>query len=816
MYLQKWFSLFYFLCFIINIGIYSQGTVKGKVIEKDTKLPIAFASITYQKNNIQKGVISDVNGKFEIQESDIQSITASCVGYKMKKTIINPETDLLNVVVELENNIVEINEVVITPKNNPAIRIIKNVLGNKTKNNYEGYDKYQYRCYFKTTIDLKLSNSETAQDSLTILKNYGLIKSAGLLSETVATCIHNKNNTINKIIANKTSGFKDPIFGQTFLAVFHNSISFYNNTISLFELPLTSDKSVDEYVSPFSSDCLNNYDFKLEDRYINAKDSIFVVDFSPKKGKNFNSLKGRIFISSNGYAIKNILAEPNERGLLDFKFRQDYELINNKWFPSNLDEEISWNSVKIKHNINAHPVYIIESRIDNVDYNPVIDKESVKLEKVYIDPTTITKSDSIINSARSVSLTERERNTYYLIDSIGQKHHFDYIPKLISKLSVGRIPFKVMDLDINSVYNYNEYEGSRLGLGLYSNETVSNFITFGGFTGYGFRDERYKYGSQVQFNINHDHDIQFMILYQNNLKEAGFDIINDYSVLSLGEYLRSFIGFRYDLCVEKKFEFSFRSFRFFKISAALSLKDLRPTYNYEFKGTPLNGYEADEVQINAKFAYGEELSAMGNQRVITYEGNPIINIAFKRGINLFNNQSYIYNRVEATLDFTAYKGTLGQSDIRLAAGLVDKSLPYGLMFTGEGSNNNTFPVIINHSFQTMSPYEFLSDKYFNIFYSHNFGSLLFKTPGFKPQFVIAENCGWGTLKNPSYQDIDFKIKNKIYYESGLIINNIIKLNYLKLFYFGFGLGTFYRYGYYGYNNFMNNLALKLSVNLTLK
>ena len=203
--------------------------------------------------------------------------------------------------------------------------------------------------------------------------------------------------------------------------------------------------------------------------------------------------------------------------------------------------------------------------------------------------------------------------------------------------------------------------------------------------------------------------------------------------------------------------------------------------------------------------------------MISFRGNPVFSISYKRGINLFNSQSFQYSRLESTLDLIAYKGRLGQSNFRLAAGFIDRSVPYSLLFTSEeGSKNNLIPLVINNTFQTMGPYEFLSDKYVNLFYSHNFGSLLFKLPKFKPQFVFVQNTGWGTLNDPSDQGIDFKVKDKIYLESGLLINNLIRFKLLNIYYIGFGAGTFYRYGYYTLVNTLDNFALKLSVTISLK
>jgi hypothetical protein len=804
------------ICLIISISANSQSFIKGTIIEKDTKLPIAFASVAYQKQSSQAGVISDIYGSFGIFDSRIKSLTVSCVGYKQTKILLSPELNMSDLIIEMEADTLHVNEVIITPSNNPAIRIIKNVLRNKEKNNFENYKKYRYQCYMKSIYDFKLSNNATALDSTTIRKNKLLNKHALFISESVALCSRINNRTDNKIIATKTSGFENPLIGLSFFTSFHNSISFYNNNVSLFKIPITNDKTIEEYLSPLSDDCLKSYNFSLEESFVSSTDTIFVIKYYPKKDTNFNGLKGNFYISSNGYAIKNIVTEPSEKGLIDFKFKQDYEYINERWFPSKLDEEIGFVLMQINRNIKAYPVYLVTSKIDNVDFNPSISYDSINYEQVYLDPSSIQNSDKILKTGRVDSLKIREKNTYLFMDSIGKKHKFDYWTELCSKLMVGKIPMNFLDIEISKVYSFNKYEGSRLGIGLYTNEKLSQLFSLGGFGGYGFNDSKWKYGGQLVFDINKHKEIQLKFSYQNNLKEPGLDLNDDFKILSFGEYFRRYIAYRMDNFIEEKAELKFRLFRSINISTGLSIKEMRPTYEYQYKGIPLTNYHADEIQISFNYAFSEELASIGSQRIINKRGNPIVNIIYKKGINLFNKQSYIYNRIESTLDIVAYKGRIGQSNIRLASGLIDKSVPYSLLFTSEGCNNNSLPLIMNNTFQTMRPYEFLSDTYLNLFYSHNFGSLLFETAKFKPQFVIVQNSGWGTLKNASYQGIDFKEKDKGYFESGLIINNIIKLKYINAFYIGFGIGTFYRYGYYSFDKTRDNFAFKLSASITLK
>ena len=803
------------LVFCTELITQARAQVIGKIIDKNTELPIPFASIIYQKQSSQKGTIANVHGKFEIDEPNITNFNVSCVGYKSLKVEIQNSENKKNITVALEPTTKDIAEIIVTPSRNPAIRIIENALSSKHKNNFENYEDYSFKCYIKTLLDVKLSENATLKDSMDVSKSKSLNKRAPFISECIITSLKLNKRVENKIIAQKTSGFENPLLVQSFVSMFHNSISFYNNSISLFELPLSNDKSATEYVGPLSDGCLSSYSYSLEDTYSYNQDSIFVVSFQPKRGQSFNALRGTLFISSNGFAIKTIVAEPTEKGLIVFKFRQDYQFINGKWFPTNLDEEIGFASMKIKEKSNAYPAYIISCRIDSIDYNPNIANRKINLEKIYIDKLSIQKSDLLLSSSRPDSLSLREKNSYHYMDSIGKKHNFDYWLKLYPKVMIGRIPTKWVDLDINDIYTYNKFEGNRLGIGLFSNEKLSNIITLGGFAGYGFNDKKMKYGEQIIFDINKYYEIQLKLSYAQNIKEVGSEI-NSYSGSTVSEYLRSYIGSRFDYYEQKKLEFGFRIPRFLKINSSININKVNPAYDYLYKGSPIHSYNADELKISAKYAHGEELETFGTQRFVNFEGNPIINLTYTRGINTLNNNSFQYNRAEATIDYTLYNGKLGQSYFRLASGIIDSSLPYGLLFTGEGSKSSDMPLLINNSFQTMQPYEFLSDRYVHLFYSHNFGSLLFKTKTFKPQFVIVHNSGWGSLANASYQGIDFKTKNKVYLESGLIVNNIIKLNYLNMFYFNFGVGGFYRYGNYQLDNFSKNLAVKLSMNISIK
>ena len=789
--------------------------INGVIVDKESRIPVAFASVTYRKESVLRGVISDAHGKFVIPDTKIESLQVSCVGYQAARVMIKPGMKLTGMVIELKTDTLTIGEVRITPAMNPAVRIMRNVLKNKENNDFERYDKYSYECYLKTILNLKLSYNSGVSDSITEIRNKEMNEHARFISESVVRTSAVRGIRENRIIAVRTSGFQNPLLGQYFVSVFHNAISFYRNNITLFAMPVSDDMPSSEYLSPVSDECIRSYNFKLEETYVNPEDTLYLIEFHPKKGSNFNGLKGRLYISSNGWAIKNIVTEPSEKGLIDFRFRQDYELINGKWFPSALNEEIGFVSMKLNKKIEAVPVYLITSRISDVSFTEDITADSIRIENVYLDEDSIKFSNAIIDSSRPDSLTAVERNTYLFMDSIGAKFRFDYWADLYPNLMAGKIPLKFIDLNIDDLYRNNGFEGTRLGLGITTNDKFSKVVSFGGFAGYGIRDKEFKYGGHFSFTPEPESETELILSYRNDVKEPGLDRREDFDLLAYSSYLRDYLASRMDYYTEERGEIRFRLFRYLKIASSVSFREIRPGYDYSYQGTPLTIFNADEIRFSARYAYGEETQMFGNQKVVFYSGNPVFTVDYKKGVDIFNRDSYNYNRIEAALDITAYKGRIGQTDLRLTGGYIDRPLPYSLLFTGEGSKGR-FPLVIGSTFQTMKPYEFLSDRYVNIFFSHNFGSLLLETPRFKPRIILSHNTGWGTLRNSSDHTIDFKVKDKVYLESGLLINNIIRFKIFNLYYFGFGGGAFYRYGYYGYDKIIDNLSLKVSITVALE
>lgn len=205
------------------------------------------------------------------------------------------------------------------------------------------------------------------------------------------------------------------------------------------------------------------------------------------------------------------------------------------------------------------------------------------------------------------------------------------------------------------------------------------------------------------------------------------------------------------------------------------------------------------------------------QRISMGSRYPVISASYTRGFKGLLDGDLSYNKLEARIEKSLYIRNLGTSRLELSAGYIDKPVPYSLLFTGEGSYIRNWSVLVRNSFQTIRPYAFLSDTYVDLHYSHNFGSLLWRVGNWKPSITLHQNFGWGTLSHPEYhQGVSFQTKEKGLFETGLQLDNLVKVKYLNISYLGFGAGMFYRYGAYTLPKFSDNVAFTFSMTVTTR
>ncbi len=818
MLIQKSILLFFLLFQLISLSA-QEHCIQGKVIDAKNIETLAFVHVLV--NEGKTGSTTDIDGKFKICASEpIQMLQFSYVGYQSKEIVISDPEAVVSV--QLEPAEYQLEEVEVFPAENPAHRIIKNVIANRDKNDPEKLDAFTYVSYDKMIFSIEpdslvcFDTIETDTSDAKELKNF-LEKHHLFLMESVSERKFMKpDRNREDVIATKISGFKDPIV--VFLISQMQSTSFYKERIKI------ADKN---YINPISKGSKRKYFFLLRDTtYTTTGDSVFIISYRPRKNTRFDGLKGVLSINTKNWAIQNVIAEPAKKETgISMRIEQMYELIDGKqWFPVQLKTEVFLGGLIVADsniyispgsdttNIDF-PLGIGKSYIRDINLNPGLKRSDFNNIAVEIKPKASERKPQYWDHYRIDSLTDRERNTYHFLDSLGEKHDFDRIAKTFETLMSGEIPWGIFNINLNDFVHYNAYEGLYLGLGGHTNEKLSRWMQLKGFWGYGFKDKRAKYGGDLRFLLSRNKEIDVGFGYSFNVLESGgvyFFNKND-NVFDPGNF-RDFLIKRMTLTERWYAQAGFRALRHFKFTMGFeqNRKKAHGDYKYAafepYESRALHDFRFTELSAGFRFAFREKFIKTAHSKVSLGTKFPIINFRYTKGFDDIPDGNLGYHRFDLQFDDSFFFKYLGEMKVRLRAGYIDGNLPYCNFYDGNGSFR-TFTIYAPMSFATMRMNEFLSNKYIAIYLNHNFGKLLMGNRRFRPQLEIVTNFSIGSLNNPEmHLNTDFKQMNLGYYESGVLVNDLIDLQLYKI-----GLGAFYRYGPYSFSKVWDNFAWKFSI-----
>lgn len=817
-----------FVIFLTTVSLsYSQGDIKGKILDSESKEPLAFVNIIYNEKN--HGTTTNIDGVFLINKnSDIKFLKITYVGYEpqlIKKAELKPGKSQE---FYLKKSVININEVTIFPGENPAHRIINKVIENRDINNPEKMLSFAYTSYNKMIFtfnldDLKKSDTsghhtdsinfndtvpKTKADSSYRKAKKFLDSQHLFIMESVSDRKFfrpDKNN--EKVIATKVSGLQNPSFAL--LATQMQSFSFYKELLTIYE------KS---YLNPISTGSTKKYFFLIEDTsYTETGDTVFVISFRPIKGKNFEGLKGILNINSNKYAIQSVIAEPfDENNSIGIKVQQKYEFLENKqWFPVQLNTDLTFNNLVGQVGKNKLKLKGIgRSYLRNIDLNPVVSKKEFNSIEVSMTDDAYKTNDDFWAKYRVDSLSAKDRKTYKVVDSLGKKENLDLKVKLMEAAASGYIPWKFLNIDFSKILNYNEYEGFRFGLGIMTNKKISRFFSFGGYFAIATRDSAMKYGAQADIFINEHNEIKLSATYSRDVYESdGISFLEKQNFTS-SESFRQFQIAQMDSILKAETSIEFRALQYIKARVFFNNNYKIITNNFRYG---ISNYRTDiadkfwytETGIKLKFAYNEKFMKFPNGKFSLGTDYPILYLNISKGISALRGE-YDYFKAETKITKSFITKSLGKTSIALVGGIASGNVPYSLYYNGHGSYQ-VFALESENSFATMRMNEFAASRFAALFIKHNFGSLLLRTKKFKPEIALVHNLGFGEfLSTKSQFDLPVRSFEKGYFEAGLLINKLLTQAFI-----GYGAGVFYRYGPYSFAKPEDNLAFKLSVTINL-
>lgn len=809
--------LWLLVCWFSPIFLFAQTyTYSGKVVDDQTGDVLPFVNILFGQK--KQGVTTDVNGKFNIQsQRSLDTIRCSFVGYESLAFVLPAKKT--EQVIKMSRHVVELNEFVVKPTENPAHRIIKAALLHRDKNNPMKNSSFSYTSYnkmvftssvFQDSSALRIAADTNLQDSVSKMKR----RTVQFFTDQHLFMMESVNQRIfkapdknyEKVIASKISGATEPLL--TFLITQVQGISFYD------DLFLLLDK---KYVNPISKGSTSAYFFEIQDTTYRQNDTVFIISFRPMKGSNFDGLKGLLYINSNGYAIQNVIAEPAKRGGgFNISIQQQYELVETqKWFPVQL------NTTFYLNNIQTNGYTIIgkgSSSIQDIVLNSAIKNKAFGDAEVDMDVVSKQESEALLLRYRTDSLTAQERKTYSVVDSLAKNQNLDRWMNYTKSLMTNRLPIGVLDLDLLNIVRYNEYEGWRLGVGLYTNRKLMRAFTVGGYYAYGFGDYYNKYRVEGIWHINRLRNTTLAVAYSDDIAEAGGGalMLSPKELLD-GDFIRRWFVTRFDRCEKTEVVATHRFFKYLTTRLELNVQTKTPMYHVvPTNGTPeiVNLFSSKqkvaESVLSMRFAYKEKFLKNGDWLFSMGTDYPIVYGQYAHGFSDLFGAGFEYDKMEIKVEKAFQYKYVGKIMIQLFAGISDRKLPLWGNFVAKTSFNSR-ALYSDNSFQSIKINTMVSDRYVSLFLKHSFRKRPFVFKKFKPEFLIHQNIMYGDLKYNDYlYHYNYKTPKSGYFESGIMMNKVLDL---KTSAFGFGL--FCNYGTYADLNFKNNFTLLWNFSLPI-
>lgn len=785
------------LC-IMNGGIvFAQLTkIMGTVSDSATGEPLPFVNIVFKGTNI--GVTSDFDGNYSIEtKTPGDTLIASFIGYEKEYSAVSKGIfQIINF--ELISQAIQLDAVIIRPGINPAEVLLEKIIANKPENNPDHFDAYQYEAYTKIELDAnniteKFRNRRIYRHFDFIFDNVDTSTVNGktylpiFLSETLSDVYARKDprGFIEKIKATKISGINNQsamqLLGDEYL---HTNI--YDNFINLFQI---------NFVSPIADGALFYYRYYLVDSaYFDGK-WCYKVMYKPRH-KQTLTFTGNFWVHDTTFAIKEIdmriADDANMNFVNDLVIQKQFQIVDGEHWAVTRDYTVGdFNLIEnndrtlgfFGKKTTSYRNYVIDSPKDPKFYNAPVN--------VIVSDTAGNLSEEYWNSARHEELSKDERTVYYMIDTLKTipqfKTYIDIIEMVISgyyvkgKFEIG--PYA-------SMLSFNAIEGARFRFGGRTSNAFSKKIMLGGYVAYGTNDSRFKYGANVLYMLNKNprralygsfrYDLEQLGASQNSFREDFF----------LAFLFRRHPADKLSFVEEIKLSYEHEWFTGFSNTITLMNRNLYPVGGTKFefyfqdeatqKIAENDAITSADVGLDLRLAYKERISMGEFERISLGAKFPILNIKYAYGIPNFFRSDYEYHKLQVGIKHWFNVYSIGWSRFNVEGGRIWGTLPYPLLKLHEGNETYFFD---ESAFNLMNYYEFVSDKYLKVFYTHHFNGLLFnRIPVFRKLkwrevAFVTGLVGGMDKKNKEYSVFPqgMYTLSKPYFEAGAGVENIFKV-----------------------------------------
>ena len=724
-----------FLLCLIQCSVYSQQTkVSGRVIDAETGEGMPDVRVQFQYSKI--GTLTDSLGFYTLQTYyATDSITYLMPEFKLVTKAVKKDQEQV-IDVKMTEAVMDITEVTVKPPDEfPSTTLHKKVIAHKDINNKEKLSSYDYELYNKIQIDLnnigdKFKDRDIVK-RLDVVMDYldsidgGKTYLPVILSENISQFSY-KNNPKKKrelVSATRISGIENLQLNQ-FLGEMYLDFNIYDNYLNIFQKA---------FISPVANFARNYYKFYLEDSMFIDNNWCYKLRFTPKRTGDM-TFEGEMWINDTTYAVKTFKAKlspwANINYVQDLYMEHHFDQVQPEvWM---LTEEKMILDLKVTKGTKLYGFY---GRKYSSRKNFVINKDHP--DDYYKSDFTVEFADSAKIRDRNywithrhIPLNDQENGIDNMVDSLNHDPFFKFLKNSTYMLATGYYP--VGKIEIGSIYSLisvNPVEKFRTGLAIRTSNAFSRRIEFGGRLYYGFGDERFKYGLTTRINIT-PRKRGLLILYGNrDIEQIGISptaaaVGSTFSsLLRTGPLDKLTFVDKAGINLEKDLGKDFVIFGGFEWKEYTPLGLATYERRNEYGGLDtIKHVQSSEVTLRFRWCKDEEFISGNFDRTTLPSKFPILSIQGIFGIKGVFGSDYNYQKLEFAMEHNRNVGVLGRLRYGVNAGVVLGTVAYPFLKVHEGSQSYW---LYTNSFNRMSYFEFISDRYVGGFIEQHWQGLLF-------------------------------------------------------------------------------------------
>ena len=751
------------LLFFLFVSITFIGQVKGKITDLNNN-PLSFVSVYFDKT--VTGTTSNDNGEYilELKKKGKHTIVFQFLGYKTLKKEVDVSSFPFELDVKLEEENVELTEVLISTKDNPANVIIRNVIANKDKNT-DKFAQYTAKFYSRGLYRIKDAPEKFLGQSLGDFGGGLDSTRSGIiyLSETISEVKYQKKpkNFKENIIASKVSGRDN---GISFNRAEDANINFYENSVEFGN----------DLISPISTNAFSYYNYKLEGTFYDKNGKLInKINIIPKR-KNDPVFNGSLYIVEDDWALYG--ADVTVTGaqinipvvdVLKLKQNYNYSDENDAWvlISQSIDFKVDFFGFKFDGRFS--------SAFSNYNFKPNFTEKTFTNEVLTFEKEATEKDSVYWNKLRPVPLTIEEVQDYVIKDSIKvvrkSKVYLDSINKKQNKFSflspVTGYTFRnsyekwsisydglINDLGFNTVQGFNTSVGASYFKTL--NDT-GKWWNLGAIVNYGFSDERARPiiffnkkwdnitkprlaisagVTTAQFNDREpisglDNMIRSLLRRQNFMKiyEKEFAKIGYSEEIKNGVYLSSSLEY-----ANRKPLFNTSNYSFARQSMRDPYTSNNPIDPQDFTNASFTEHKIATLNIGTTFIFNQKYLSYPDRKFnVGNNKYPTLNVNYRKIFGA-SNSDLNSDLFLANLSQDVDAGNYGKLVYNLKGGMFLKQKNIAFMDNLQTNGNQLVFITGNqlNNFSLLEYYKFYTnDKYAEAHVEHNFkGAILGKIP----------------------------------------------------------------------------------------